>query len=46
MDDQIGQNIIKSLLLISRRLEELSTTIKESNSILEVIANHYQEETN
>jgi len=46
MDTEISANMLKALLIICKRLEDINLTLNNINSSLQVIPNPKQEETN
>lgn len=46
MNDEIAQNIVKALLLLSKRIDDINLNLKNISQSLEGIASLKQEETN
>jgi hypothetical protein len=46
MNDEIAQNIVKALLLLSKRIDDINLNLNNISESLESIASLKQEETN
>ena len=46
MNDEIANNILKALLLLSKRIDDMNLILNNINESLAVIASLKQEETN
>jgi hypothetical protein len=46
MNDEIAQNIVKALLLLSKRIDDINLNLNNISKSLESIASLKQEETN
>lgn len=46
MNDEIAHNILKALLLLTRRIDDMNLILNNISESLASIASHKQEETN